>query len=510
MSQDVDEERPIRLGDVVRDAARRDPAGEALVFRDQRLTFEDLRSRVDDCARGLMALGVERGDRVSVWMPNNIEWILTYLAIARIGAVLVPVNTSFRVEEAVYVVGQSASSTLVVPDSDERIPFLEMARAVIADPSVSVANVVVVNSDGSVGGGPAGMTTFAEMIQQGREQVTDAALAVRCDAVDGKDPLFIFYTSGTTGFPKGVVHSHKVVHNMAGVADRLGLGREDVIVLYLPLFHVFASLAAVITFVLRGGRIVLMPRFSAVESLRLMELERATVVYGMQPIYHDQLASLASSPRDLSSVRLCITPAAPSFVRTVGESIGRAITVYGMTETTAMTSLPFATDSAEVASETVGHPLNGFQVQVVDPETLAPLPTNSLGEIVVRGPHVMLGYYGQPEATAKAFTPDGWFRTGDLGRLDEAGYIRFGGRLKDIIRVGGENFDPSEVETVLGEHPKVALAAVVGQTDTRMGEVAVAYVQLAPGETVDVEELTAFVRHERLFVQATGFFTSSN
>jgi fatty-acyl-CoA synthase len=243
--------------------------------------------------------------------------------------------------------------------------------------------------------------------------------------------------------------------------------------------------------------VVLMPQFNARRSLVLMERERATVVYGMQPIYHDQMAVPDYDEFDLSSIRVCITPAPPEFVRSVGRRMGRAITVYGMTETTAWTSAPSPDDPEDLAAETIGRPLDGFELRIASPNDGAQVPDGQVGEIQIRGHQVMLGYYNRPAETAAVFTPDGWFKTGDLGSRSETGYLTFAGRLKDAFRVGGENVDPAEVEAVLTAHPAVGLVAVVGIPDDRMGEVGAAFVELQRGSSVSAEELQTFVR-ERL------------
>ena len=486
---------PRTVGALLSWAADRFGRNEAVVAGEQRLTYRELDELVDHTAKGLVAMGVKPGERVSLWLPNSIEWLLTYFAAARIGAVVVPVNTGFRAGEAAYVIGQSGSSTLVVAGNDSGRGFPAMTTALLQDPKVALSRVITVGSDERPDL-PVSHVDFADLEKLGAA-IDRSGYEDRVNAVDPAAPVIIFYTSGTTGFPKGVVHSHAVLENMRGVAERLRLGPEDVLVLYLPLFHVFASLAGVLTFTLTGGRLVLMPRFDARVSLELMSRERATVVYGMQPIYHDQFEALSPEAHDLSHIRVCVTPAPPDFVRRVDAVMGKAVTVYGMTESTAMTSLSLLDDDLETVATTVGRPLPGFEVQIIDPDTGAVLPANTTGEICVRGDQVMLRYHEKPEETAAVLREDGWLRTGDLGELTPAGYLRFRGRRGDSYRVGGENVDPAEVEAVLAQHPGVGLAAVVGVPDTRLGQIGVAFVQCRPGHSCSTDELRAHV-HAKL------------
>jgi fatty-acyl-CoA synthase len=317
--------------------------------------------------------------------------------------------------------------------------------------------------------------------------------AARAAAIRPDDIMMMLYTSGTTGFPKGVMHSHRVIGNMSDAADRLRLTADDVTVMYLPLFHIFA-LAATVTFMSRGATMVLMRAFEGGASLDLLERERATITYGVAPHYLDQIRHPSFGSRDLSSLRLCIAPGSADLVRTVEEHMGPAISVYGMTETTSMTSLGEVDDPLDVRAETVGRTLPRSTVKVVDErgEEVAP---GVVGHLLVKGPPVMQGYYKMPEATADAIV-DGWFRTGDAVSVDEAGYLRFAGRITELFKVGGENVDPIEVESVLMRHPAVGFASVQGVPDERLGDVGLAHVTVLDGHALDVDDLRAFARKQ--------------
>lgn len=472
------------LGQLLDRAVQVQPDREVYVSQGRRVTFRQLAEDVDLHARALMAQGIAPGHRVSLWMANTVEWVVFFLAAARVGAVVVPLNTGFTVDEAAYVVGQSDSVLLVASPGLRDRDLPAEALRVLADDRVSARTVV------AVGRSTPGTVTMNELLE-GASRVSADELAARTSAVDADDVVLTLYTSGTTGFPKGVMHSHKVIRNMADAAERLRLTSDDTVVMYLPLFHIFA-LAAVLTFLHTGGKMVLLDSFDTEVSLDLMVEERASVVYGVGTHYYDQLRSPSFPGRDLSRLRLCLSPGTGDLVRTVSAQMATAVNVYGMTETTSMTSVGAPDDPLDARADTVGRPLPGSEVKVVDSQGRA-LPPGEVGELLVRGHPVMLGYYSNPEATAKALQ-DGWFHTGDAVSETPEGYLRFVGRISEMFKVGGENVDPIEVEAVLMRHPAVAMASVVGVPDDRLGEVGLACVTPLADQAVDVDDLRAFAR----------------
>lgn len=455
-------------------AARARPDVEAFADAQLRLTFAELDAEVSRYARALLGHGVEPGDRVALWMANSTEWVVAFLAVARIGAVLVPVNTGFTTDEAAHVVGRSGAAVLLVGPGVRGRDLVAAASTVMADERVSARAVL----------------TLADLLG-GSGDVPESRVRQVAAAVRPEDPVLILFTSGTTGSPKGVVQPQRLIANMRDAADRLALAPGDTAVMYLPLFHIFA-LAAVVSFLASGARMVLMPGFSGSGSLDLLERERATVVYGVPAHYYDQMHDPSFAGRDLSRVRLCVAPGPPDLVREVSERIGPAVNCYGMTETTSMTTLGSLEDPIDVRAETTGRPLPSSQVRVVDAEG-NDLPVGEVGEILVRGPAVMLGYYRDEEATRRAVV-DGWFHTGDAAARTAGGSLRFVGRMTEMFKVGGENVDPMEVESVLMRHPAVAMASVLGVPDPRLGQVGVAHLTARAGEDLDPDDLRAFAR----------------
>lgn len=465
-------------------AARLWPDHTAYVHDEQRLTWSELADEVDRYTRAFMASGVRPGDRVSLWMGNTLSWVLVELGLIRAGAVVVPVNTGFTAAEAAYVVAQSDSVMLIASSTLRGRNLAAEARQVVERPDVSVRTLVTVGPTDSD-------SVDIVALLSGAASVSRQESAARAAAIRPDDVVLTLYTSGTTGFPKGVMHSHRVIGNMDDAAERLRLDEADVAVMYLPLFHIFA-LAATVTFMARGAAMVLMEVFEAGASLDLMEKERATLAYGVAPHYLDQIRHPTFGDRDLSTLRLCLAPGSADLVRMVSAHLGPAISVYGMTETTSMTSLGEVEDPLEKRAETVGRPLPRSSVKVVDDRGQEVAP-GVVGHLLVKGPPVMQGYYKMPEATADAIV-DGWFHTGDAVAVDADGYLRFAGRIKEIYKVGGENVDPIEVESALMRHPAVAFASAQGVPDERMGEVGLAHITLLPEQPLDLEELRAFLR----------------
>jgi fatty-acyl-CoA synthase len=477
------------MGRLPERAARQWGPREALAFQGTRWTFAALSERVDAVAKGLLALGVAPGDRVALWMVNRPEWIEAMFAIMKIGAVLVPVNTRFRTEDMAYVLGQSDATAVIMAERSGPIDYLALMRQVVPELGPApdsrlpfLKHVVVLGKKTDAGG-----VGWLEMIEDGR-RVSDAALRERALAVDAEQSAFMLYTSGTTGFPKGAMHNHRMIRNTWDHADRMGISVNGVILMYLPLFHLFGFAEGPLVSMIRGARQVLTETFDAGHCLDLIASEKATIIHGFDTHYKELLDAQAKQPRDVSSVRtgICGTgmSSAIPIARRARQTFGNLMTGFGMSEVGIGVTFSFLDSTEEQCVEANGYPGSGYEVRIVDPETGADQPVSVPGEILVRGYIVTQGYYKRPEETARAIDKDGWFHTGDMGLMRPDGHMRFLGRYKDMLKIGGENVDPMEVEAFLMSHPAIDVAAVVGLPDPRLSEVAVAFVQLAPGSAL--------------------------
>ena len=492
------------FGELPREAAARWPEREALVFNDTRLTFQELEAEIDRAAKALMAAGVERGDHVSLWLNNCAEWIYLMFGLARVGAVQIPVNTRFRTHDLEYVLRQSDSRYLITHNTSGPIDYLGMVREVVALPDDSnaisddafpqLAGVVILDDDAH-----AGTLDWRDGLAAG-ESVSDEALQERIASVDPADPVFIMYTSGTTGFPKGVVHNHKLVRNTEERGFRMAITPRDVILNYLPLFHAFGYSEGALMSVATGAKQVITETFDPGECLDLIEQEGVSIMHGFEAHLKGLSESQEAKPRDVSSLRTGIFAAGMHSATPVARRGAAAlapmqtISGFGMTEIWLGAALGSLDDNLERRTETSGFPGLGYEMRIVDAETGSEVSAGETGEIQVRGYSLMLGYYKKPEETAASYAEDGWFRTGDSGLIREDGYLRFLGRYKDMLKVGGENVDPMEVEGLLLEQEGIQQVAVVALPDERLSEVAVAYVERAPGATLTEADVIGFCR----------------
>ena len=477
------------VGELPARAAERWGDRESLVFGPVRQSFAEIAHRVDEAAKGLIALGVGPGDKVCVWLNNSPEWIHLLFAVARIGAILVPANTRFRTADIEYLVRQGDCSTLITHDVSGPIDYLAMVRELVPE-SLAAAAAGPLRSErfpllerivAVTGREHRGVTALPALIEAGRA-VSDETLAARARAVSVDDTLFIMFTSGTTGFPKGVMRNHHLLRNQCDRMERLATTKSDVVLNYLPLFHIFGYVDGPLLSVMAGSRQVLTATFDPDECIGLVDSERATQMQGFDSHLKALMDAQERRPRDTSSLRVGFFPSGMAssipIVRRAREVFPtmQTLTAYGSTEGGANICTSFLDSTEEQRCGTSGHPCDGFEIRIADPETGEKLPARTPGEILVRSYNLMQGYYRKPEETAAAIDSEGWLWSGDLGFLREDGYLRFLGRCKDMLKVGGENVDPVEVEQLLLAHPGVREAAVVAYPDERLTEVGVAFV----------------------------------
>ena len=478
---------------MVRDAARRFGDAEAVVDGERRVGFDELASLVSDAGRALIASGIQRGDRVAVWAPNSLEWLVAALGVTTAGGVLVPVNTRFRGTEAAYVLSRSGARALfnVRGFLDTDYPAL-LAEADVELPALAHTVLLAGDADGTA-------VSWDEFLGRG-SGVSDAELDDRLNSIGPDDPSDVVFTSGTTGNPKGVVMAHgQALRAYLDWCDWADLRTGDRYLIANPFFHIFGFKAGCLACLMRGATNFPLAVFDAGVVLEMVERERITVLPGAPTIYQSLLDHPDHTTRDISSLRLAVTGAAdipPVLIRRVREELPfeRVMTGYGLTEAGTVTGTR-PDDDFETVATTVGVAWPGFEVRVVDQDG-ADAPTGEPGEVVVRGETVMRAYLDDPEATNAAIDAERWLHTGDLGTLDDKGYLRIVGRIKDMFIVGGFNAYPAEIENLLLRHPGISQVAVIGVPDERLGEVGMAFVVPEPGASPDSDEIVAWSRKE--------------
>jgi fatty-acyl-CoA synthase len=486
------------LGGVLDEAARRWAQREALVFESQRWTYGELNAETDRVARALMALGVGPGENVALWMTNRPEWIFVMFAVARVGACLVPLNTRYRSDDLAYTLRQSRSAILITLDRSGPVDYqgmlIESMPAIDrrADGTLAIDGYpdlrrIVVLGEARLPHATEWKSFIADAVSVGED-----ALATRKAAVDPDGRMVICYTSGTTGHPKGAVHSHRPIRNTHERAQLLGMTVNDVHMSYLPLFHIYGYSEITMAAVLVGARQVLMDVFDADRALDLAEKEGATVLHGFEAHWLDLLNAQSRRPRRMP-LRLGTLPSGVESTVPIAERVqdvfGPTTSGWGMSETWAFVSCDPPSSTREQRVHASGYPMIDCELRVVDPETGAEAPVGVPGELLVRGYTVMDGYWDNPEATAAAIDPEGWMHTGDMARLRPDGYVVFMGRYKDMLKVGGENVSPAEVEAYLRSMAEVRDAAIVAYPDPRLAEVPVAFVIRESGHDVAADTL---------------------
>ena len=495
---------PTTLAGLLLRSAERRPDHEALVFPTERFTYATLRDGAVRAARSLAALGVGRGDHVGLLMPNCPDFVLAFFGAQLLGAVVVPVNTRFRSRELGYVFENAELAVLLTSDIvDDHVDFVErIAESVAgldgADPErLALHDAPLLRTIVLLGEREApGMLTRARFDEVGERTSADDVLAAA--AASRADELaLMLYTSGTTAEPKGCLITHDAaIHAWTTAAERLRITPDDRVWDPLPLFHM-SCLGPLIFTTAMGGTLITTTHFAPAAALEQIERERATWLYSVfPPITMALLTDPSFGERDLSRVRGLLNVAPPDTMRLIQDGFAGAINVgghFGMTEMSGAITCNEWDATPEEQAETHGAPLPETEVRAVDPETGAERPPGVPGELLVRGRGLFRGYHRDPELTATALR-GGWLHSGDLGVIDDQGLVTYLARLKDMLKVGGENVAPAEIESHLSTHPAVKLVQVVGAPDERLGEVVAAFVELAPGREATAEELVDHCR----------------
>ncbi|MEP7341540.1 MAG: AMP-binding protein [Acidobacteriota bacterium] len=497
--------RDVTIGALLTRLASATPDNDALVYADRnlRLTFAELENEARLIARGLMAYGVERGERVALWATNVPEWIVLQFALAKIGGVLVTVNTALRAHEVDYLLRQSEAATVITIRGFKDVDYVSALREIGAT-SKEAGNSklphlkrTIFISRGESDDCPEGLTPY-EALRTRAKDVSEAELDERESQIGLDDCINMQYTSGTTGFPKGVMlSSRNIVNNGYWMAQGLNYKPQDRLCLCVPLFHCFGCVIGVLGVYTHGACLCPLEFFDARKVLETVERERCTSLYGVPTMFLAEMEDAEFSRFNLSSLRTGVMAGAlcPEALmkRAIAEmNLGEITIIYGLTEASPGITQTKRDDSMKHRTQTVGTVLPEMEVKIVDPATRETLGVNQPGELCVRGYNVMKGYYNNPEATRAAIDEDDWLRTGDQATMDTDGYVRITGRIKDIIIRGGENISPKEIEDLLRQHPAVSDAYVYAIKSEFFGEEVAAAVRLKPAMSATEEELKAF------------------
>ncbi|HBU12802.1 MAG TPA: AMP-binding protein [Clostridiales bacterium] len=497
------------IGGMLEKQAGEYPDNEGLVSptRNLRYTYKQLNEEVDVIARGFMGMGVEKGDKVSIWATNYPEWVLTQFATAKIGAVLVTVNTNYKQFELEYLLKQSDTSTLVMIGGFKDSNYVEHIRGLCpelneAEPGKLVSkklpflkNVVYLDSDKQPG-----MFHWNDL-KKFAENVTEEEYHVRKASLDPQDVVNMQYTSGTTGFPKGVMLTHyNLVNNGVAVGDCMKLTPRDRLLISVPLFHCFGCVLGVMASFTHATTMLVLEAFNPVKVMTIIQEEKCTAVHGVPTMFISMLDHPDFAQYDFSTLRTGIMAGSPCPIefmkRAISDMNMTEITItYGQTESSPAITMTRTDDPIEKRVETIGQHVPGVEAKIIDIETGEDAPYGVQGEIVARGYNIMKGYYKMPEATAQAIDEENWLHTGDLGTMDADGYFKVTGRLKDMIIRGGENIYPREIEEFMYTHPAVRDVQVVGVPDIRYGEEVLACVVLKEDAgDVTEEQLIQYVK----------------
>ncbi|MFF4604309.1 FadD3 family acyl-CoA ligase [Streptomyces sp. NPDC001339] len=491
MREDVDARADLRYGTLpglVRAAARRYGPREAVAEGRTRVSYAELGERVERAAAACIASGITPGDRVAVWAPNTLDWIVSALGAVTAGAVLVPVNTRFKGTEAAHVLHLTRTRLLFITGTFLGTSYVAALRRVRSQ--LPCLEQVVVLSDSA----PEGYRTWKEFLADG-DRVTAEEVWRRAASVPSTAPSDIIFTSGTTGHPKGAVITHAQTLRCYGVWSALaGLREDDRYLIVNPFFHTFGYKAGIVACLLRGTAMVPQPVSSVDTVLANLTAERISVLPGPPALLQSLLDHPACSAQDMSALRLMVTGAATVPLELVERlrtelGVGTVLTAYGLSEASGLVTMCRRGDAPETVAMTSGRAIPDTEVRVL----AAP---DEPGEVLVRGHHVMRGYFEDPEETAKVLDAQGWLHTGDIGVLDAAGNLRITDRVKDMFIVGGFNAYPAEIEQLLCGHPDLAEVAVIGIPDRRLGEVGRAYAVRRPGSSLTADDLIAWARRE--------------
>lgn len=497
------------IGDMLRQAARDYPDREALVSVHQslRYSYTEFDRLADEYAAGLLALGIEKGDRLGIWSPNNAEWIITQFATARAGIILVNINPAYRLSELEYALNKTECKAIIMADHFKTSDYVGMIRelapeidnsAPAALQSEKLPHLRLVSTIGGEASG--GFIKFADIAAAATDETKQRLIALQGE-LDPDDPINIQFTSGTTGFPKGATLSHhNITNNGLFCGERMKFKSGDRLCIPVPLYHCFGMVLGVLTCVAYGATMILPDEaFEPDSVLKTVEQEKCTALYGVPTMFIAELDHPDFDRFDLTTLRTGVMAGSPCPIevmkRVIDEMNMVDVTIgYGMTELSPLSFQTQAEDSLEKSVSTVGRAHPYVETKVVDPETGQVLPRGKQGEVLSRGYSVMIGYWNDEERTAEAKDGQGWMHTGDLGVIDEEDYLSITGRSKDMIIRGGENVYPREIEEFLYTHPEIGDVQVFGVPDEKYGEEICAWIKRKSGAELDEAGVRQFCK----------------
>jgi fatty-acyl-CoA synthase len=485
-----------------------DPDREFMIYPDRnlRFTYREFDERVNTLAKGLLAIGIGKGDHVGIWAKNVPDWLTFMFATAKIGAVLVTVNTSYKSHEVEYVIKQSDMKAIVIIDGFRDVDYISIMYELVPELKTQqrgklrsqrfpcLQSVIFIGQEKH-----RGMYNSAELLLLGRHE-SDEELHMIKETLNCHDVVNMQYTSGTTGFPKGVMLTHyNILNNGYYIGERQKFTKEDRLCIPVPLFHCFGIVLGVLAVLTHGSTLVMIELFDPLMVLAAVEKEKCTALYGVPTMFIAEFTHPMFKMFDLSSLRTGIMAGSPcpiEAMKTVIEQMHcKDITIaYGLTEASPVFTQTSVTDPIERRVSTVGTAMPEIEVKIIDPNTSETVGPDQQGEICCRGYNVMKGYYKMPEMTAKAIEKDGWLHSGDLATVDEEGYYKITGRIKDMIIRGGENVYPREIEEFLYTIDGVKDAQVVGIPDEKYGEIVGAFVILKDGAQLTEEDIQDYAR----------------
>jgi fatty-acyl-CoA synthase len=497
------------VGELFDEIVEKYPDNDALVSLHQglRYTYRELQQEVNRAAKGFIALGLKKGDRLAIWATNVAEWIVTQFATAKAGIILVNINPAYRTHELEYALRQSESQALLLLDRFKTSDYLGMFYKVCPEALESrpgqirseklpfLRTAVLLR-----GQKPSGMYSWEEVLKMG-DEVDNSILQERAEQLDFDDPINIQYTSGTTGFPKGVVLTHhNILNNGYFIGECMDFTEKDRLCIPVPFYHCFGMVLSNLACMTHGATMVLpAEHFDPVSTMKAVEEERCTALHGVPTMFVAELEHPDFHKFNFSSLRTGIMAGSPcpiEFMKKVNTlmNMREVVITYGQTEASPGITMSSTDDPLERRVTTVGRPMPHTEMKIVDPKTGKMMPIGETGEICARGYPIMRCYYNNPHATDQVIDEQGWLHTGDLGQLDEEDYCKITGRLKDMVIRGGENIYPREVEEFLYTHPAISDVQVIGVPDPKYGEELMAWVKLKEGQNATVEEIKAFCK----------------